>query len=84
MAKIEIEEDYNMYELLDLWTNNVLAGQTFMIVGPTGIGKTQWVYDIGKNVEKKTGTKTIIKVFHPARSSNTDYVIPIVSDGQMN
>ena len=83
MAKIEIGEDYNMYELLDLWANNVLAGQTFMVVGPTGIGKTQWVYDIAKKIETKTGNKTIVKVFHPARSSNTDYVIPIVSNEQI-
>lgn len=83
MTKIEIGEDYNMYELLDLFANNVLAGQTFMVVGPTGIGKTQWVYDIGKKIEEKTKTKTIVKVFHPARSSNTDYIIPIVSNGEI-
>ena len=83
MAKIELGEDYNMYEILDLWANNVLAGQTFMVVGPTGIGKTQWVYDIAKKVEAETGDKTIVKVFHPSRSSNTDYVIPIVSNEQI-
>lgn len=83
MGSIEIGEDYNMYELLGLWTNNVLAGQTFMVVGPTGIGKTQWVYDIAKNIESETGDKTIVKVFHPARSSNTDYVIPIIDNGQI-
>jgi hypothetical protein len=83
MAKIEIGEDYDMYELLDLWTQHALAGQTFMLIGPPGIGKTQWVYDIAKKVEEKTGTKTIVKVFHPARSSNTDYVIPIVSNGEI-
>ena len=73
MANIEIGEDYNMYELLDLWTEHVLMNQTFMIIGPPGIGKTQWVYDIAKKVSEKTNTKTIVKVFHPARSSNTDF-----------
>ncbi len=83
MANIEIGEDYNMYELLDLWTEHVLMNQTFMIIGPPGIGKTQWVYDIAKKVSEKTNTKTIVKVFHPARSSNTDYVIPIISNGEI-
>jgi len=81
--KVFYSNDYNINELIDVWVNHVLTGQTFMVVGGTGIGKTQWVYEIAKKVEEKTGTKTIVKVFHPARTSNTDYVIPIISNDEI-
>jgi len=81
--RIYVSNDYKINELIDVWVNHVLSGQTFMVVGGTGIGKTQWVYEIAKKVEDKTSTKTIVKVFHPARTSNTDYVIPIISNDEI-
>lgn len=83
MAKIDIGSDFNIEELLEIWEGHILAGQTFMIVGNTGIGKTEWIKELGKRVEKTTKTKTIVKMFHPARTSNTDYVIPIVQNGEV-
>jgi len=81
--KVYVSNDYNISELIDVWVNHVLNGQTFMVVGGTGIGKTQWVYEIADKVGKKTNTKTIVKIFHPARTSNTDYVIPIIENNEI-
>jgi hypothetical protein len=80
---INESDEYDIKELMNVWVNHVLSGQTFMVVGGTGIGKTQWVYEIAKRIQENTGVKTIVKVFHPARTSNTDYVIPIISNEEI-
>ncbi|MGC9090044.1 MAG: AAA family ATPase [Caldisericia bacterium] len=70
--------DFNVPEMLELWKNDVLTNQTFMIVGPTGIGKTQWVYKIADIISKEEETPVKVKVVHLARMSNTDFVVPVI------
>ena len=77
MAKMYIDESYNYEELLKTFREMVDKGIPFMIVGPTGMGKTEWIKEIAGEKQKT------LSVFHAARNSNTDFVAPIVDQKEL-
>jgi uncharacterized protein YeaC (DUF1315 family) len=62
-------------EYVGVWKDIVNAKIPLLLIGQVGIGKTE----IWKDIGREEGREVIIT--HLARSSNTDFIIPIVEEG---
>jgi midasin (ATPase involved in ribosome maturation) len=58
-----------------LWKSQIKKGIPLMLVGGTGIGKTEMIGDIAKDMGRE------LIVLHLARSSASDFLIPFIEDG---
>ncbi len=77
----KITEQFNssnrIEQMINVWKEQMKQGQTLFIKGGVGIGKTEMVKKCSQDLNRE------LIMFHLARNSNTDFIIPNLDNGVM-